>query len=257
MEGSLATIGLLELLEMIHENRGSGELRLEVGGLPVHLHFLEGEITGGGILDWEGLEAISTLPLQPQEGWFRFTSAAPAGHGDSAPPPALRFKALIGEWARLYDEWTRFRQLFDSPSRVLEALRASEPYGLFIGGKSIRGAAKIWEVPLIIAAERAWRGLREGDLMPLRKYAWFGLRIRHPTARRTLAGQAPHPDDITVHLDGSRNLGEIVQSGYSIGLVRRYLIQSIRKGEIAPPGKGWLLRDLLWEEEAEHSGTVR
>ncbi|MER3488326.1 MAG: hypothetical protein C4328_00190 [Meiothermus sp.] len=245
MEGNLETIGLLELLEMIHESRQSGELRLEAGGLPVHFRFLEGEITGGGILDWEGLEAIATLPLQPQEGSFRFTSGVQSG------TPLLRFKALIGEWARLYDEWTRFRQLFDSPSRVLEALRASEPYGVFVGGKSIRGAAKVWEVPLIIAAERAWRGLREGDLMPLRKYAWFGLRIRHPTARRTLAGQAPHPNDITVHLDGTRNLGEIVQSGYSIGLVRRYLIGAIRQGEIAPPGRGWLLRDLLWEEEAE------
>jgi hypothetical protein len=260
VEGNLETIGLLELLEMIHENRQSGELRLEADGLPVHFRFLEGEITGGGILDWEGLEAISTLPLQPREGSFRFSSGVQTGtplgshSGDRlAPQPVLRFKALIGEWARLYDEWTRFRQLYDSPSRVLEALRASEPYGLFMGGKSIRGAAKVWEVPLIIAAERAWRGLREGDLMPLRKYAWFGLRIRHPTARRTLAGQAPHPDDITVHLDGTRNLGEIVQSGYSISLVRRYLIQGIRKGEIAPPGRGWLLRDLLWEEEAEQS----
>ncbi|WP_276957377.1 DUF4388 domain-containing protein [Allomeiothermus silvanus] len=245
MEGNLETIGLLELLEMIHQNRRSGELRLEVEGLPVHFRFLEGEVVSGGILDWEGLEAISTLPLQPRGGSFRFTSGVQTG------TPLLRFKALIGEWARLYDEWTRFRQLYDSPSRVLEALRASEPYGVFVGGKSVRGAARVWEVPLIIAAERAWRGLREGDLMPLRKYAWFGLRIRHPTARRTLAGQAPHPDDITVHLDGTRNLGEIVQSGYSISLVRRYLIQGIRKGEIAPPGKGWLLRDLLWEEEAE------
>lgn len=248
MEGNLETIGLLELLEMIHENRQSGELRLEADGLPAHFRFLEGELTGGGILDWEGLEAISTLPLQPRGGSFRFTSGVQTG------TPLLRFKALIGEWARLYDEWARFRQLYDSPSRVLEALRASEPYGLFMGGRSIRGAAKVWEVPLIIAAERAWRGLREGDLMPLRKYAWFGLRIRHPTARRTPAGQAPHPDDITVHLDGTRNLGEIVQSGYSISLVRRYLIEGIRKGEIAPPGRGWLLRDLLWEEEAEQSG---
>lgn len=115
MEGNLETIGLLELLEMIHQNRRSGELRLEVEGLPVHFRFLEGEVVSGGILDWEGLEAISTLPLQPRGGSFRFTSGVQTG------TPLLRFKALIGEWARLYDEWTRFRQLYDSPSRVLEA----------------------------------------------------------------------------------------------------------------------------------------
>jgi len=33
--------------------------------------------------------------------------------------------------------------------------------------------------------------------------------------------------------------------------VRRYLVQALASGELAPPGRGWLLRDLTWEMEKE------
>jgi hypothetical protein len=162
----------------------------------------------------------------------------------------MPFKAFMGEWARMNDQWARFRSLLDSPSRVLETPRAVEPFAVFVGGKSVRAAARSWGVPLIIAAERAWQGLREGDLTGLRKYAWFALRIRHPLARRTQAG-IRNPQDMTVLLDGSRNLGELIQAGLPIAKVRHYLIERITSGELEAPGRGWILRDLLWEIEAE------
>lgn len=246
MEGSFSTIPLSDVLEMIHANRGTGVLYLDSNQLPLSLNFEEGEVVDGAILDWEGFEAISTFPLHPDKGRFKFEAGSVQG------VPLMPFKAFVGEWARMNDQWARFRSVLDSPSRVLETPRAVEPFAVFVGGKSVRAAAKGWGVPLIIAAERAWRGLREGDLTKLRKYAWFALRIRHPSARRTQAG-IRDPRDMTVLLDGSRNLGELVHAGLPINQVRNYLIQRITSGELEAPGKGWMLRDLLWEIEAEQA----
>lgn len=251
MEGDLSAIPIADVMELLHDGRRTGRLELKVGELPLTLRLVGGEVVGGGIWDWEGLEAISTFPLRAHEGHFEFVNEPQTG------TPLMGFKAFMGEWARLNDEWSRFHRLLDSPSRVVESPRPVEPFAVLVGGKSVRAAAKAWGVPLIVAAERAWRGLHEGDLVPLRKYAWFALRIRHPSARRTQASSLTRPEDrITVALDGTRNLGEIIQSGgLELGAVRRYLVGALLSGEIQPPGRGWLLRDLLWELEAERRIT--
>lgn len=248
MEGSFDTRSLSDVLEAIHSQRWSGRLRLEewvhlpdaaqAVQLPLELRIREGELAGGSILDWEGLEAISTFPLHLKQGRYAFTQ------GVEPSAPLMPFKPLLDEWARMNDQWARFRTLLDSPSRVLETPRPLQPYAIFVGGKSVRAAAKAWKVPLIIAAERAWRGLREGDLSKMRKYAWYGLRIRHPAADRDSRRHS-----LVSRLDGTRNLGELIQSGVPIEEVRRYLIEEILAGRLNVLGKGWILRDLLWEAE--------
>ena len=62
-----------------------------------------------------------------------------------------------------------------------------------------------------------------------------------------------HP--ITAHLDGQRNLGEIVRRG-DLGTdeVRRYLLGAIRRG-LRFSGSGWVLRDLVWEEQFSGAGA--
>ncbi|AEB11240.1 DUF4388 domain-containing protein [Marinithermus hydrothermalis] len=242
MEGSLATMSLVDVLELVHTSRKSGVLYVEER-VPLVLRFMRGEVVGGGILDWEGFEAVSTFPLHPQEGRFRFEQGVQDG------AVWMPFRTFLGEWARLNDEWARFRQLVPSPSRVLEALRPVEPYAVFVGGRSVRGAAKAWGVPLIIAMERAWRGVHEGDLVLLQKYNWFSMRIRHAKGRRTLPN-AQDARDLPRYLDGTRNLGELIRMGFSVEEVRAYLIEAIRSGELNFPGRGWLLRDLTWEAEA-------
>ena len=235
----------MELLELIHSHRRSGVLELSLGYLPLSLRFREGEVVGASILDWEGLEALFSFPLHPVEGVFRFRVTPPEGD-----KPLMPFSLLLGEWARINDEWDRFRTLVDSPSRVLEAIRPKPPYEVFQGGKSVRAAAKAWQVPLLIAMERAYMGVREGDLYPLRRYAWYALRIKYQGRKgKTLEefGQ------LQALLDGTRNLGEVIASGVPIGLVRRYLVQALASGELTPPGRGWLLRDLTWEMEKEES----
>ncbi|ULR40406.1 DUF4388 domain-containing protein [Thermus sp. NEB1569] len=245
MEGNLKAIPLVELLELIHGHRRSGILELSVGPLPLSLRFSGGEVVGAAILDWEGLEALFSFPLHPQEGVFRFGVTPPA-----ADKPLMPFSTLLGEWARVNDEWDRFRTLVDSPSRVLEAIRPQPPYEVFQGGKSVRAAAKAWGVPLLIAMERAYMGVREGDLYPLRRYAWYALRIKYTGRKGKTLGEF---GQLQALLDGTRNLGEVIASGVPIGLVRRYLVQALASGELTPPGRGWLLRDLTWEMEKEES----
>lgn len=242
MEGELSGIPLLDTLELIHSSRRSGVLEVETGGLPLSLTFSAGEVVGAAILDWEGLDALFTFPLHPKEGRFLFRPGRTEG------TPLMPFRALLGEWARINDEWDRFRSLIDSPSRVLEAIRPKEALEVFQGGRSVRAAAKAWGVPLVVAMERAWTGVREADLAPLRRYAWYALRIQHQGQRNQTLSEF---DQLAQLLDGSRNLGEIIRIGVPVGLVRRYLIQAILKGKIQPPGRGWLLRDLLWEMEKE------
>ena len=245
MEGNLKAIPLVELLELIHGHRRSGILELSVGRLPLSLRFSGGEVVGAAILDWEGLEALFTFPLHPGEGAFRF-SVGPA----IPDPPLMPFSALLGEWARVNDEWDRFRTLVDSPSRVLEAIRPQPPYEVFQGGKSVRAAAKAWGVPLLIAMERAYMGVREGDLYPLRRYAWYALRIKYQGRKGKTLEEF---ESIQALLDGTRNLGGVIASGVPVSLVRRYLVQALASGELTPPGRGWLLRDLTWEMEKEES----
>ncbi len=217
-----------------------------MGPLPLSLRFAAGEVVGAALLDWEGLEALFTFPLHPKEGPFRF-QPGPAGEEK----PLMPFSVLLGEWARVNDEWDRFRTLVDSPSRVLEAIRPKPPLEVFEGGKSVRAAAKAWGVPLLIAMERAYMGVREGDLYPLRRYAWYALRIKHQGKRNRTLEEFGH---LVTLLDGTRNLGEIIAQGVPVGLVRRYLVQGLASGELTPPGRGWLLRDLTWEMEKEGEG---
>ncbi len=243
MEGDLSLIPLTEVLELIHGHRRSGTLEVQAGPLPLTLRFAQGEVVGAAILDWEGLEALFTFPLHPKGGTFRFQPG-------QAPPekPPLPFPTLLGEWARVNDEWDRFRSLLDSPSRVLEALRPKPLLEVFQGGKSVRAAAKAWGVPLLIAMERAYMGVREGDLYPLRRYAWYALRIRYQGRKGKTLEEFGQLQGL---LDGTRNLGEVIAQGVPVALVRRYLVQALASGEVAPPGRGWLLRDLTWEMEKE------
>jgi hypothetical protein len=87
-------------------------------------------------------------------------------------------------------------------------------------------------------------GLREGDLHPLRRYAWYALRVRHGGRKgKTLeefGGLQGLPD-------GTHNLGEVIASGVPEGSARPYPVQALASGELSPPGQGWLLRDLTWE----------
>ena len=93
---------------------------------------------------------------------------------------------------------------------------------------------------------RAHVGLREGDLRPLRRHARYALRVRHGKTLEESGG-------LQGLLDGARNPGEVIAGGAPEGPARRYPVQALASGELSPPGRGWLLRDLTWEMEKEGS----
>jgi len=93
---------------------------------------------------------------------------------------------------------------------------------------------------------RAYMGLREGDLRPLRRHARYALRVRRGKTLEESGG-------LQGLLDGARNPGEVIAGGAPEGPARRYPVQALASGELSPPGRGWLLRDLTWEMEKEGS----
>ena len=90
----------------------------------------------------------------------------------------------------------------------------------------------------------AYLGLREGDLRPLRRYAWYALRVRHGGRKGKTLEEFGGLQGL---LDGARNPGEVIAGGVPEGPVRRYPVKALASGELSSPGQGWLLRDLTWE----------
>jgi hypothetical protein len=86
-------------------------------------------------------------------------------------------------------------------------------------------------------------GLREGDLRPLRRHAWYALRVRRGGRKGKTLEEFGGLQGL---LDGTRTLGEVIAQGVPEALVRPYPVQALASGELSPPGQGWLLRDLTW-----------
>ncbi|MFC5848252.1 DUF4388 domain-containing protein [Deinococcus petrolearius] len=239
MRGLLSDLPLLGLLELVHTSRQTGVLSVS-GELPYTVTFSQGEVVGGGVLDWLGLEALHTCPLSPWGGDFGFEPRTIAGR------PLQAYRPLLSEWARVSDEWERVCRPLGSPSRVFRG----EP-ALFGGseGRSVRAAARRSGRPLIEVAAEAAQAAQAGRLEATGSHAWFALVLRPSPAH----GQHP----VTAFLDGQRNLGEVVRRGdLGVDEVRGYLLQAIRRG-LRFPGSGWVLRDLVWEEQAARRPSAR
>jgi hypothetical protein len=229
MEGNLQDTPLSSLLELIHLTKQSGMVQI-TADVPLTLYVFNGEIISGQILDWQGLEAIQSFLLHVSTGQFRFY------------PNAATIEAQSG--------FARILPFIGSPSRALESLKTitTVPHP-FQGGKSIRSLARTLGMNSFEVAQNAVNWLQNGDLRLTDRFAWHGLRIQHASAK---TGQFPNTrtvNDIPAWLDGSRNMGEVLELGFDARDLRKYLVQSLQAGEIQVPGSGWLLRDLTWELE--------
>ncbi|WP_425147907.1 DUF4388 domain-containing protein [Deinococcus sp.] len=231
MQGLFFDAPLIGLLELIHVSQKSGVLTADAE-LPFSLSFRAGEVVGGGILDWQGLDAIYTCPLVPEAGGFSFRVDAGVG-GD----PLAPYGKITADWARYSDDWNQILAVIGSPSAVFQG-----DLPLFDGpqGLSVRAAADSSGLPLFDVAERVTANVRAGRLRRLATYAWYGLRIRHHpgSGRGGRLAQA---------LDGERSLGDLALEGYPLPELREDLLAEIRSGRRFP-GCGWLLRDFLWEQ---------
>lgn len=229
MRGLLSDLPLVSVLDLIHAARQTGVLDVQAE-VPYTIAFERGEIIAGGILDWLSTEAIHTCPIMPNDGEFSFevkpVTGTALGH----------YTHFVTEWARLSDEWQQICQIIDSPSRVF---RGDVPMFDNRVGRSVRAAARKSDQPLFHVASALAEGVEDGRVEALERYAWYGL---------LLPRGAPYASSHSVshHMDGRRNLGEIVDSGISTELVRDYLLMAIKQG-LSFPGSGWVLRDLVWE----------
>jgi hypothetical protein len=248
MEGNLQDTPLSSLLELIHLTKQSGRIQISAD-VPLTLYVGNGEITSGQILDWQGLEAVQSFLLHLSQGQFRFhPNATNVGVGVQD-QFELPFSVLMTDWARLNDEWSRLLPIIGSPSRALETMQTSQGPHPFQGGKSIRSLAKSLGIGSFEVAQNAVKWLQNGELQLIERFAWYGLRMQHPSAKTTKLPNSRNLHDIPVFLDGSRNMGEVLELGFNPRLIRQYLVQSLQSGEIQVPGSGWLLRDLTWELE--------
>lgn len=253
MEGNLRDTPLSSVLELIHLTKQSGRLQV-AAELPLTLLIQHGEIVAGGILDWSGLEAVQSFTLHSIEGNFRFTPS------NQNPPTqfTLPFATLMTDWARINDEWARMVLVLRSPSRMLEfnGTVQDTPHP-FQGGKSIRAVGRTLEATAFDVATRVMPLLQNKVLVLLEKFAWMGMRIQHPAARRSSA-EGLGPQAVSRYLDGTRRIVDLLELGFSLETLRAYLIEAVRTSEIEVNGAGWLLRDLTWERDASlnASGTL-
>ena len=250
VEGNLRDTPLSSVLELIHLTRQSGRVAV-TGRVPLSLTVAQGEIVACGILDWQGLEAIQSFELHASQGNFRFAPSS----AQVLAQLKLPFAALMTDWARVNDEWARIRRVIDSPSRVLEYSGAvQQPAHPFQGGKSIRSVSKASGLSVFEVSSRAMPQLLSGELTLKDRYAWMGLRVRHPSAISNFKPASRGTEEIPLMLNGKRNLAELLEWGFTVRHLRTYLLGAIQSGEVQVPGSGWLLRDLTWELEAIEGG---
>lgn len=230
MQGPLSDLPLLGVLELINSTRQTGVLDVQ-SEVPFTVAFVHGEIVGGGILDWLGVDAIQASPLLPTEGSFEFTPRGVTG------TPLAPYGHFAADWARSADEWEQVCAVIGSPSRIFQG---ALPPLIGPAGRSVREAAAQSGQPLFAVAQQVATGLEEGRVDPTGDFAWYSLRLQaNPLAKRSTVGDA---------LDGRRNLGEVIAGGVDVRDVRDYLLGEMRAG-LRFPGSGWVLRDLVWERD--------
>ena len=157
MQGLFVDAPLIGVLELLHVSRKTGVLTADAG-MPFSLSFQGGQVSGGGILDWQGLDAIYACPLLPGEGSFSFT--VQAVEGEMLAP----YGKITADWARYSDDWQQICAVVGSPSALV---RGNLPLFDSDEGRSIRAASRSAQLPLFEVAERVLGGVRSGRLTPL------------------------------------------------------------------------------------------
>lgn len=240
LQGLFSDVPLIGVLALIHDLQHSGKLEVEAD-IPFWLNFVHGEVTAGGILDWQGLDAIQSSPLIPSSGSFIFQRQdAP----QPSPTPLMPYDPFSTEWARVSDEVQRTIAVIGSPSAIFKGNMLpifNQPLGC-----SVRAAAAFAGISLADMSAKVAAGVRQGKLKHTGAYAWFDLVLPPmPQAFSALARR----------FNGQKTLGQLITSGMDIAEVRADLIYEIRLG-LRFEGCGWALRDLVWESQMELMNKV-
>lgn len=228
MQGLLSDLPLLGIFDLVHTAQQSGTLEV-MCDIPYSVDFLEGEIVGGQLLDWQGAEALATCSLLATEGHFIFEPHRPTPTLVSGP-----YDHFMTEWARVNDEWQAACAYITSPSRHLLGELPQ-----FETGNSVRAVAHSTGRPLIDVAQEAAEAVRSHRLQPQDQYAWLALSL--PNASDLIPD---HP--LSLFADGQGTLSDLAEMTQELPSVRDYVYQALQAG-LRFPGCGWVLRDLTWE----------
>ena len=231
MQGLFFDAPLIGVLELLHVSRKTGVLTAEAE-LPFFLDFQDGQITNGGIVDWQGLDAIYAAPLLPEQGSFSFRVQDVSGE------VLAPYGKITADWARYSDDWSQMCAVIGSPSALF---RGDLPLFDDAEGRSVRAAAQSAQLPLFEVAERVVAGIRSGRLFPMDRSAWYALKLRHQLG----SGRGGR---VAAALNGEKTMGDLLAEGFTVAELRDYLIFEIRAG-LRFPGCGWVLRDLVWEKQ--------
>ncbi|WP_261664995.1 DUF4388 domain-containing protein [Deinococcus sp. Marseille-Q6407] len=253
IRGTLAELPLNSLLELIHAAQQTGLLEVEAflgrSSLTLRLAFFGGEIVDCAVLDWPGLDALFSFPQDLSAGHAEFWAIDPAQV--QAQPPLAPFEFILSEWARVTDEWPRYNEWIGSPStRFIGAMAPfSRP-----GGCSVRAAAHAGARPLHEVASQVAELAQAGLLRPKNEpphQEWQFLPL--PAPHTFIAAQAGSPLE---DLNGQLSLFDVQQArSIPIGLVRAELMRAIQRG-YRFPGCGWVMRDLIWEQDWEEADLM-
>jgi len=231
MQGLFFDAPLIGVLELLHVSRKTGVLTADAE-LPFFLDFQDGQITNGGIVDWQGLDAIYAAPLLPEQGSFSFRVQDVSGE------VLAPYGKITADWARYSDDWSQMCAVIGSPSALF---RGDLPLFDDAEGRSVRAAAQSAQLPLFEVAERVVAGIRSGRLFPMDRSAWYALKLRHQLG----SGRGGR---VAAALNGEKTMGDLLTDGFTVAELRDYLIFEIRAG-LRFPGCGWVLRDLVWEKQ--------
>lgn len=244
LQASLSAVPLGAVLELVHASSQTGQLKVLVqlpgGSLPLELEWVAGEVVAACILDWAGLDALYSFPQDAAVGELEFWQRPSPPQTGAA--PLAPFMNLMGEWARLSDEWPRHCQQIGSPSQRFYGALA--PFNR-PGGASARWVvADTGEALHDVCAQLS--GLKQaGFIHPVRhSFEWDVLVVPPSRDVRDI-----HRSPVLRLLDGQKTLHRLIERGFSPDDIRSALIQRPLQ-EQRFPGAGRALRDWLWEMQA-------
>ncbi|GHG03549.1 hypothetical protein GCM10017783_14990 [Deinococcus piscis] len=238
---------LTSVCELIHSTSQTGQLRIEThlagSALPLEIHFLRGEVTAASILDWRGLDALYSFPQTASTGWAEFWQRPVV-----SAPPLAPFLNLLGEWARLSDEWPRSCEQILSPAQRFYGEVA--PFDRQ-GGASAHWVAAQSGQPLYDVCGQLAALQQAGFIRPIPdSFEWDRLVL--PACQDQ---QALRQSPVLRLLDGHKTLRQLMERGVTPDELRAELPAYLVR--MAPfPGSGRTLRDWLWEQDAVQSDLL-
>lgn len=240
----LAKTPLTAVMDLVHSTSQTGQLHVEAlldsVTLPLLITFWRGEVTAAAVLDWEGLDALYSVPQGVSAGQAEFWQRP-----EEPAQPLAPFANLLAEWARLSDEWPRVCAQIGSPSQRF--MGEAAPFDR-AGGASGHWVTAFTSQPLHEVCSQLAALQLAGFIRPVPgSFEWDAL-----VAPACQDPQAVELSPVMRLLDGHKSLRQLMERGVSPDELRTALLDHLSPMPLFP-GSGRALRDWLWERQAQRA----